>query len=59
LQQFTFVGDSSYGKSNNANTDDHPEWVNDILPGWQRDVDFEQRKWKPVVSEREPDQRSD
>jgi hypothetical protein len=35
-----------------ANTNDHTEWVNDILSGWQRNPDFKQRKWESVVSER-------
>jgi hypothetical protein len=41
LQQFTFNCGRGYGKPDTANTNDHTERVNNILPGWQRDADFE------------------
>jgi len=51
LQQFTFNCGSGYCKSDTANANDHTKRVNDILSGWERDADFEQRKWEPVVPE--------
>jgi len=57
LQQFTFNCGSGYGKSDTANANDHTKWGNDILSGWERDADFQQRKRKPVVSERQSDRR--
>jgi len=59
LQQFTFRGDRSHCKPDTANTDNHTEWINNILPGRQRNADFEQRKWEPMVSERHSNRRCD
>src|SRR6185295_7960061 len=59
LQQFNFRGDRSHCKPDTANANDHTEWLNNILPGWQRHTHFEQRKWEPVVSERQSNWRCD
>jgi len=59
LQQFTFDGSRGYRKSYTPNTNDHSEWINNILSGRKRHTHFEQRKWEPVVSERQSNRRCD